>query len=108
MKKFLPIVLISALILTGCSTKSVPATETPTPTAPSVKVVAPTESYSLEDVAKHATQSDCRSIVNGKVYDLTSAFGKHPGGDKTLLMMCGKDATEGFEKKHGNSDKANV
>lgn len=32
---------------------------------------------------------------------------KHPGGDKNLFRVCGIDATEIFERQHGNNKQAN-
>lgn len=60
------------------------------------------KTYSLEEVAKHNTKSDCWTVVNGKVADVTGFFGKHPGGDEALLKSCGVDASEMFAsvKKH--------
>ena len=60
------------------------------------------KTYTLAEVEKHNTQADCWTVVNGTVSDVTSFFGKHPGGDEALLKSCGKDATEMFEsvKKH--------
>ena len=36
-------------------------------------------------------------IVNGKVYDLTEFYEKHPGGPAIITEHNGKDATENFE-----------
>jgi cytochrome b involved in lipid metabolism len=66
-----------------------------------------TKSITLADVAKHTTESDCRTAINGTVYDVTAFFGKHPGGDKNLFRVCGIDATQVFERKHGGDMKAN-
>lgn len=55
----------------------------------------------MEDVAKHAVESDCWSVVNGQVYDLTSWVSRHPGGSRSIIGMCGKDASAAFERKHG-------
>jgi len=54
---------------------------------------------SLEEVAKHSTQSDCWLIISGKVYDL-SPFSMHPGGT-AFVPFCGKDATTAFQTKAG-------
>jgi cytochrome b involved in lipid metabolism len=58
--------------------------------------------YTLDDVAKHASDTDCWLAVDGKVYDVTKTIDKHPGGP-TILKGCGKDATEMFNgvEKHG-------
>jgi cytochrome b involved in lipid metabolism len=39
--------------------------------------------------------------VNGWVYDLTSWISQHPGGQKAVLSICGKDGSDGFNGKHG-------
>lgn len=59
-------------------------------------------SYTLEDVAQHATAEDCWFAINGTVYDVTSyiADAKHPGGP-AILEGCGKDATTLFEGEEG-------
>ena len=41
------------------------------------------------------------SVVNGKVYDFTSFYEGHPGGEEIMLEYAGKDATNAFVKaKH--------
>ena len=62
--------------------------------------------YALADVAKHATEADCWSIVNGTAYDLTKWVGLHPGGKATIAAMCGKDGSASFNAKHGRSNSA--
>ncbi len=57
------------------------------------------------DVAKHKNVSDCWSIINGKVYDLTSWIQKHPGGPQKILMICGKDGSSLFNEEHGSKRK---
>jgi cytochrome b involved in lipid metabolism len=66
-----------------------------------------TKTISILDIAQHKTPEDCRTAINGIVYNVTAFFGKHPGGDKNLFRVCGIDATEVFNKKHGNDPKAN-
>jgi cytochrome b involved in lipid metabolism len=62
-----------------------------------------TTTYTAADVAKHATASDCWSIVDGKVYNLTNWVGKHPGGPAVIVSMCGTDGTALFTSKHKGS-----
>ncbi len=64
----------------------------------SASSAAPAASYTLADVARHATQFDCWMAIEGKVYDVTSYVGKHPGG-KAILRGCGKDATVLFNTR---------
>ena len=60
-------------------------------------------SYTLADVAMHATADDCWMAIKGSVYNMTEyiAAAKHPGGE-TIVMGCGKDATEMFMNRPGD------
>lgn len=94
-------ILIAALILSGCGTTATPltapgATQTPTPAV----TVAPNTTYTLAQVAEHATPPDCWLALSGKVYNVTNfiAANQHPGG-AAILAGCGKDATAMFENR---------
>lgn len=63
--------------------------------------VTTTKSFSSSDVAQHNSSQSCWSIVNGKVYDLTSWIGKYPGGSSAIKSMCGIDASAEFNDQHG-------
>lgn len=52
------------------------------------------------EVAKHNSRSDCWSVVDGTVYDLTAWIGAHPGGPGTITGMCGVDASAAFHGQH--------
>lgn len=65
----------------------------------------PTSSYTQAQVAVHGDSTSCWSIVNNNVYDLTDWINKHPGGDQAILGMCGKDATDAFERQHGGNTR---
>ena len=57
---------------------------------------AQTTSYTLADVAKHATATDCWMVLNtNKVYNFTPFVSMHPGGN-TMVASCGKDGAPGF------------
>jgi len=56
----------------------------------------------FDQVLSHGSQSDCWMIIEGHVYDISSYFGSHPGGDQRLLDYCGKDATSAFQSKPGS------
>ena len=51
--------------------------------------------YTLEQVSEHNTRSDCWTVINGSVYDVTSFIARHPGEDN-ILSACGIDATSYF------------
>lgn len=62
-------------------------------------------SYTLEEVATHASANDCWMAIDGAVYDVTAFIqdGTHPGGMQ-IVDGCGKDASSMFAREHrGNS-----
>ncbi|MDB9925255.1 cytochrome b5 domain-containing protein [bacterium] len=54
----------------------------------------------LEEIAQHSTMDDCWTVLRGKVYNLTPYINFHPGGDKILKGILGKDCTKLFDKYH--------
>ena len=54
---------------------------------------APTTSasYTLAEVKLHGTKTDCWTVVNGSVYNVTSWISQHPGGQMAITSMCGVD-----------------
>lgn len=61
----------------------------------------------MAEVAKHATPTDCWSVVTGTVYDLTGWIDQHPGGVGPIESMCGVDATDAFLAQHGSQRTPN-
>ncbi len=89
-------------VATDASTTD-PATEpTPTPSA-----TAQAGSFSAAEVAKHNSATNCWSVVNGKVYDLTSYVSSHPGGSSVIKAICGKDGTAAFSGQHAGAARPN-
>lgn len=64
------------------------------------------KTYTMADISANASKASCWSNIEGKVYDLTSWIGKHPGGAQAILAICGKDGTELFDGKHGMDPRA--
>ncbi|CAE8610800.1 unnamed protein product, partial [Polarella glacialis] len=56
--------------------------------------------YTMDEVAKHTTKSDCWVVVDGQVLNVTSFLSEHPGGELAILTFAGKDATEEFNMIH--------
>jgi len=56
--------------------------------------------YTMEEVAKHTSKTDCWVVVAGQVLDVTSFLSQHPGGELAILTFAGKDATEEFNMIH--------
>ena len=72
-------------------------------------VVAPAGGVNLStsEVKSHNSKSDCWSIVNGKVYNLTTYVQSHPGGAGVIASICGKDGTNAFTNQHKTQGKPN-
>ncbi|SCV70284.1 BQ2448_1678 [Microbotryum intermedium] len=60
------------------------------------------KSYTAEEVAKHNTEDDLWTVINGDVYDLTKFIDMHPGGADVLLAtgIAGDDSSEAFFSMH--------
>merc|ERR1712045_980867 len=56
--------------------------------------------YTMEEVAKHTSKSDCWVVVSGQVLNVTNFLSEHPGGELAILTFAGKDATEEFNMIH--------
>ncbi|XP_068164955.1 cytochrome b5 type B [Antennarius striatus] len=60
--------------------------------------------YTLEEIRTHNLASDSWLIIHDKVYDITSFYEEHPGGEEVLLEQAGADATESFEDVGHSTD----
>merc|ERR1719198_333646 len=56
--------------------------------------------YTMEEVAKHTSKSDCWVVVADQVLNVTKFLSEHPGGELAILTFAGKDATEEFNMIH--------
>lgn len=105
MKK--PVIIVVLLIIIGSvlgiilsSNKQNPqpdSTKTNKPATTAQESKAPTE-LTAEEVAKHNTPSDCWTIINNTVYNLTSYISRHPGGNE-IHETCGKDGSTLFNER---------
>lgn len=64
-----------------------------------------TGAFTATEVAKHNKASDCWSVVNGNVYDLTGYVTSHPGGSSAIAGLCGLDASGAFGSQHGTATR---
>jgi len=94
------LVIIFGLIFLFGGKSSAPTTNTsstsPAPNTESAS--AKTKSFAIQEISLHNKATDCWTIVNGKVYDITSYVPRHPGGDE-ILLACGTDGTTLFTKR---------
>ena len=59
------------------------------------------------EINAHNLKSDCWSIVNGNVYNLTTYVKSHPGGASVIANICGKDGSKAFVNQHNTQGKPN-
>lgn len=93
----------------GPTAQTPPPSPTQTDPVPAKNESSPPPStpnaFSMMDVVKHATASDCWSVIRGNVYDLSSWVSRHPGGPQAIIGLCGKDGTPLYENAHGDSKR---
>jgi cytochrome b involved in lipid metabolism len=75
--------------------------------APNASAPAGMINLSTSEIKMHNSKSDCWSIVNANVYNLTSYVQKHPGGNAVIANICGKDGTSSFANQHNTQSKPN-
>ena len=87
---------------TPTPTPSAAATSTPAP-APTP---APTKTgYTMAQVRANNSASNCWSVIDDSVYDLTKWINSHPGGSGAIVGLCGTDGSSAFSSKHGNQSR---
>lgn len=76
-------------------------------TGPKASAPSGTLNLSISEIKTHNSKTDCWSIVNGNVYNLTSYVKNHPGGEAVLANICGKDGSKAFANQHNSQSKPN-
>ncbi|MDA3036462.1 MAG: cytochrome b5-like heme/steroid binding domain-containing protein, partial [Actinomycetota bacterium] len=87
------IVLLTTITPTQAASSGGGSAPAPAPAQKPVSTILPLTS---DEVKKHNSASDCWSIIDGVVYDLTNWVGSHPGGSSRITAICGKDGTSNF------------
>lgn len=77
---------VSFLMLAGAG-----CTLTNSPEEPAVNATPEVSTYTVEEVAQHATEDDCWTIINDEVYDITALIPNHP--TPKVVEGCGVDGT---------------
>ncbi len=60
----------------------------------------------MAQVKAHRTASNCWTVVNSRVYNVTGWVSKHPGGSSRIVAMCGRNGSAAFNSQHANSASA--
>ena len=58
------------------------------------------ETYTLDEVNQHNTDTDCWVVIDKKVYDISEFVSQHPGGKQILVSVSGDDVTDYFYELH--------
>ena len=58
----------------------------------------------MAEVAKHCSQQDCWTIIDGRVYDFSAYLADHPGGPHSITVHAGGNASAVFHSVHSNDD----
>eukprot|EP01113_Clastostelium_recurvatum_P043300 TRINITY_DN7132_c0_g1_i1.p1 TRINITY_DN7132_c0_g1~~TRINITY_DN7132_c0_g1_i1.p1 ORF type:complete len:471 (-),score=126.58 TRINITY_DN7132_c0_g1_i1:46-1458(-) len=70
------------------------------PAAKAAASTTPTpKKFTWDQIKDHRSKDDCWIVVQGKVYDVTSWTGRHPGGD-VILTGGGRESTALFYSYH--------
>ena len=96
---------VSRGVVAVTPTQTPTPTPTPTPTRAATPTPTPTvtqSGYTMADVRANATPAKCWTVIDKKVYDLTSWISSHPGGASPIRFLCGKDGTNSFKAQHAN------
>lgn len=78
-----------------------PRTPSSTATSTAYQIYA----FTAAEVASHNSSTNCWSIINDGVYNLTSWIGQHPGGQQAILALCGRDGSADFNDTHGGQQR---
>lgn len=111
----LALVLFAGTLLAGCEVQQT-RTATTLPPQPAEPAIIHTSSgdqgtadistnsgtgFTLAEIAKHRSETDCWTTIDGSVYDVTDYIYAHPG--QMILEACGTDATELFRISHDDN-----
>jgi len=74
------------------------------PTVTAKPSVAPA-SYTMAQVSANKSAAKCWSVISANVYDLTTWINAHPGGEGSIISLCGTDGTQDFLAMHRGQSK---
>jgi len=72
---------------------------------PSASATVVPASYTMAQVSANKSAAKCWSVISGNVYDLTTWINAHPGGEGSIISLCGTDGTQDFLAMHRGQSK---
>lgn len=91
-------VVVGGVLLARANTKNEDRAQTSSQSQQTTESTNTEAPLTKAEVAKHSSASDCWTIIDGVVYDITSYVSRHPGGDE-ILRACGGDGSTLFNKR---------
>jgi cytochrome b involved in lipid metabolism len=93
--------------ITNNTNTNIVSNKNTTPTSPVASnkptTIVGNVTLNMTEIAKHNKQTDCWMLISGKVYNITSYFGSHPGGNSPMTATCGIDATAAYATKNAGA-----
>ena len=83
----------------------------PAPSASATGAASPSgssQSYTMADVAKHNSQTDCWAAIDGDVYDLTQWISRHPGGPDKIIGVSAQTVEQAILAEQRGADYLGV
>jgi cytochrome b involved in lipid metabolism len=112
MKSRLIIILFTVFVLTACSSSPSAGTdniESESLQQQEIEVQSESESatttYTMAEVEANSSKESCYTIIDGKVYNITSYIPQHPGGERDIMKICGRDGSSMFGRQHGGDSE---
>jgi len=56
--------------------------------------------FTLVEVQQHNSSEDCWTVIDGKVYDVTTYLNRHPGGIRLAIQCAGRESSALFQSSH--------
>ena len=58
------------------------------------------QKYTSDQLSQHRTAGDVWVSLRGRVYNIAAYLPFHPGGERILMPVAGRDASDLFDKYH--------
>lgn len=109
------LVILSILVLSACSSSTSQNESTDLETT-NINPIETQDTENTENqineteltmtlVESHNSKDSCYTVVDEKVYDITTYIPLHPGGERDIMKICGRDGSSLFNREHGGQQE---
>lgn len=106
------LVILSILVLSACSSSTSQNESTDIETTNSKPIETQDTENQINEteltmtlVESHNSKDSCYTVVDEKVYDITTYIPLHPGGERDIMKICGRDGSSLFNREHGGQQE---